>query len=151
MITKAVVRDVKDIHRILEYFAQKGDLLPRSLSDIYENLRDFFVYRERADGEILGVCALHIHWEDLAEIRSLAVNENHSGKGVGTRLVKACISEAKALGVKQLFVLTYKPKFFEKIGFNVIEKGKLPHKIWGECIKCHKFPDCDEVALIMEI
>lgn len=151
MITKAAVKDVKEIHRILEYFAQKGDLLPRSLSDLYENLRDFFVYRESADGEILGVCSLHIHWEDLAEIRSLAVKENHSGRGVGTRLVKSCIAEAKELGITRLFVLTYKPAFFERLGFAIIEKGKLPHKIWGECIKCHKFPDCDEIAMMMEL
>ena len=146
MIRKAKIAEAKTIQKLINSFAKEGKLLPRSLSEIYDNLRDFFVFEE--DGRILGVCALHICWEDLAEIRSLAVQEDAGRKGVGRQLVEACLEEAKELGVKKVFLLTYIPSFFRKLGFSEVDKATLPHKIWGDCLRCPKFPYCDEVALL---
>lgn len=149
MIRKARMSDVKGIHGLIADYARKGDMLPRSLADIYENLRDYFVFEED-DGELVGSAAIHIMWEDLAEVRSLAVREGKMRRGVGTQLVESCISEAIMLGIDRVFALTYKPEFFEKLGFNVVEKAELPQKIWTDCLKCSKFPDCDEVALVAD-
>lgn len=147
-IRKALVTDIKTIHKLVNEFARKGEMLPRSLTELYENLRDFYVAEE--DNEIRGICALHILWEDLAEIRSLAVKKEYQKKGIGSLLVKRSLREAKKLGIKRVFVLTYLPDFFKKFGFKEIDKSKLPQKIWGDCIKCPKFPECDESALIFE-
>lgn len=149
VLRKAKIEDVKAIHSLINYFAQKGEMLPRSQSEIYENLRDFFVVEE--EGRVVGCCALHILWEDLAEVKSLAVREDQQGKGLGSRLVNACLEEAKNLGIKQVFALTFKPGFFENLGFKRVDKEKLPRKVWGECIKCPWFPDCKEEAVIIEI
>ncbi|HQU12686.1 MAG TPA: N-acetyltransferase [Thermodesulfobacteriota bacterium] len=149
MIRKARMSDVKGIHRLIADYAKKGDMLPRSLADIYENLRDYFVFEED-DGELVGSAAIHIMWEDLAEVRSLAVREGKMRRGVGTRLVESCISEAIVLGIDRVFALTYKPEFFKKLGFHVVDKAELPQKIWSDCLKCSKFPDCDEVALVAD-
>ncbi|HXX81296.1 MAG TPA: N-acetyltransferase [Thermodesulfovibrionales bacterium] len=148
-VRKAKISDVKAIHRLVNEFAKKGEMIPRSLNDLYENIRDIFVYEDR--GEIKGVCALHILWEDLAEIRSLSVCLDVQGIGIGKKLVTTCIKEAKQLGIKRLFALTYHPEFFGKIGFCIIDKSKLPQKIWGECLRCPKFPECDESAVIMNL
>ena len=150
MIRKARMGDVKAIQKLIAEYARKGDMLPRSLSEIYENLRDYFVYLQNGE-EIIGSAAIHIMWEDLAEVRSLAVRDGHKSKGVGTKLVEACISEAIVLGIKRVFALTYKPEFFEKLGFFPVEKSDLPQKIWTDCLKCSKFPDCDEVALVSDL
>lgn len=147
-VRKATVSDVKIIHKLINEFAQKGEMLPRSLNELYENIRDFFIAEE--NNKIQGVCALHILWEDLAEIRSLAVKKEAQKKGIGSLLVKKCLNEAKKIGVKKVFVLTYIPDFFKKAGFKDLDKSKLPQKIWGDCIRCPKFPECDEVALIYE-
>ncbi|MBE0607080.1 MAG: N-acetyltransferase [Deltaproteobacteria bacterium] len=149
MIRKARMSDVKAIHQLIAEYARKGDMLPRSLSDIYENLRDYFVF-EDGGGELVGSAAIHIMWEDLAEVRSLAVREGKMRRGVGTQLVESCISEAIVLGIGRVFALTYKPEFFEKLGFHVVDKAELPQKIWSDCLKCSKFPDCDEVALVAD-
>ncbi len=149
MIRKAQIADVKDIQKILMTFANRGDMLSRSLSELYESLRDFYVVEE--DGELLGAAALHIVWEELAEVRSVAVTEDAGRKGIGSRLVQACIAEARELGLKRLFCLTYKPDFFAKHGFRLVDKAELPHKVWGDCIKCPKFPDCDENAMILDL
>ena len=130
-------------------FANRGDMLSRSLSELYESLRDFYVVEE--DGVLLGASALHIVWEDLAEVRSVAVLEDSGRKGIGSSLVQACISEAQELGLKRIFCLTYKPDFFAKHGFRLVDKSELPHKVWGDCIKCAKFPDCDENAMILDL
>lgn len=150
MIRKARMGDVKAIQKLVAEYAKKGDMLPRSLSEIYENLRDYFVFTEDG-GEIIGSAAIHIMWEDLAEVRSVAVRENRMGRGVGTRLVEACISEAIVLGITRVFALTYRPEFFEKMGFSRVDKSELPQKIWTDCLKCSKFPDCDEVALLTDL
>jgi amino-acid N-acetyltransferase len=141
--------DVKGIHQLIAEYARKGDMLPRSLADIYENLRDYFVFEEDG-GELVGSAAIHIMWEDLAEVRSLAVREGKMRRGIGTQLVESCISEAIVLGIDRVFALTYKPEFFEKLGFHIVDKAELPQKIWTDCLKCSKFPDCDEVALVAD-
>lgn len=148
-IRKAVVDDIKNIHRFINTHAKKGQMLPRSLNELYEHIRDLYLALENEN--LLGVCALHCLWEDLAEIRSLVVTEEERTKGIGKRLVTKCIAEAKQLGIKRVFALTYVPEFFHKIGFKDIDKSILPQKIWGDCLKCHKFPDCDEFAVIREI
>ena len=145
-IRKAVIPDSKKIQRLVNDFARKEEMLPRALNEIYESLRDFVVYEDT--GDIVGVCALRILWEDLAEIRSLAVLKESQGSGIGRLLVKKCLKEAKDLGIKRVFALTYQPEFFKKNGFIDIDKAKLPQKIWGDCLKCHKFPECDEHAVI---
>ena len=149
MIRKARMSDVKGIHGLIAEYARKGDMLPRSLADIYENLRDYFIF-EDDDGGLVGSAAIHIMWEDLAEVRSLAVREGKMRRGIGTQLVESCISEAIVLGIGRVFALTYKPEFFEKLGFHVVDKAELPQKIWTDCLKCSKFPDCDEVALVAD-
>lgn len=151
MLRKAKIRDVKEIHGILSLYAQGGLLLGRSLSDLYDKIRDFFVATDSSSGAVVGTCSLHICWEDIAEIRSLAVKEETKGTGIGTALAKVCLEEAKVLGIKKVFVLTYVPEFFKKLGFQSVDKSVLPHKVWGDCVKCVKFPDCDEEAMILEI
>lgn len=149
MLRKAEITDVKEIQKLLTHYANRGDMLSRSLSELYEALRDFYIVEE--GGQLLGAAALHIVWEDLAEIRSVAVAEDAGRKGVGTDVVNACIAEGRELGLKRLFCLTYKPDFFARFGFRVVDKSELPHKVWGDCIKCVKFPDCDEIAMIMDL
>lgn len=149
LIKKAKVSHVKQIHRFINDFAKKEIMLARSLNELYESIREFFIYEE--DGVIKGICSLKIVWEDLAEIRSLAVREECQGKGVGKALVKKCLKDAKMLGIKRVFALTYHPEFFKKLGFKEIDKNRLPHKIWGDCLKCPKFPECDEYAVILHI
>ena len=149
MIRKAKLGDVKEIQRLIKLYSSKGGILPRSLSEIYDHLRDFFVFLRNR--RIVGICALHICWEDLAEIRSLAVKEEDRHRGIGATLVKACLEESKEFGVNRVFVLTYEPEFFEKLGFKKVDKAVLPHKIWTDCLKCVKFPDCDEIAMVKEL
>ncbi len=124
-------------------------MLARPLSEIYENIRDYFVVRE---GErVIACAALHVNWSDLAEIKSVAVAEDSQRQGIGDRLVEACLSEAKGLGILTVFCLTYKPAFFERCGFSQVDKMELPHKVWTECYRCPKFPNCDEIALIYHL
>jgi amino-acid N-acetyltransferase len=149
MMRKARVRDVRAIQGLIDTSASKGEMLPRSLSEIYDHLRDFYIYR--GDRSLLGTCALHICWEDLAEIRSLAVVQEERHKGIGSELVRACLREAKRLDIRKVFVLTYKPAFFQRFGFEIVDKATLPHKIWSDCLKCVKFPDCDEIAMILQL
>lgn len=149
MIRNATVSDIKAIYSLLRKHADQGELLPRSLSDLYDEVRDFSVYEKTGSDGIAGTCALHVCWEDLAEIRSLVVAEQFQGQGLGGRLVAWGIAEAKRLGVARIFTLTSQPTFFAKQGFKVISRADLPHKIWADCVKCVKFPDCDETALII--
>jgi len=149
MVRKARITDVKEIQKLLAGYANRGEMLSRSLSELYEALRDFYVFEE--EGKILGVSALHIVWEDLAEVRSVAVVEDAGRRGIGRTVVGACIDEARQLGLKRVFCLTYKPEFFGRLNFHVVDKSHLPHKVWGDCIKCVKFPDCDEIAMILDL
>jgi amino-acid N-acetyltransferase len=149
MIRKAKIGDVKDIQKLLTNYASRGEMLSRSLSELYDSLRDFYIFED--EGRVVGTSALHIVWEDLAEVRSVAVSEDAGRRGIGSLVVGACLEEARALGLKRLFCLTYKPDFFAKFGFVVVDKSELPHKVWGDCIKCVKFPDCDEIAMILDL
>ncbi|MCJ7654609.1 MAG: N-acetyltransferase [Dehalococcoidia bacterium] len=146
-VEKAKINDAQRIHELVNSFANKGEMLPRALSEIYENLRDFFVIRDR-DKKVIACVAIHITWADLAEIKSLAVSNDKQAEGLGSILVEACLDEAKELGIPTVFCLTYKPAFFEKHNFHQVDKMELPRKVWSECYHCPKFPDCDEVALI---
>ena len=148
-IRKANVADVKKIQKIINYYAKRDKMLPRSLNELYENIRDFYVCAEGRT--VYGCCALHVDWEDLAEIKSLAVAPSKTNRGMGRKLLDKCLKEAEDLKVKKVFALTYVPAFFKAAGFKVIDKKKLPHKIWNECIRCVYFPNCKEIALIKEI
>jgi len=148
-VEKAKIADVTQMHKLINFFAERGEMLARPLSEIYENIRDYFVVR---DGEqVVGCAALHVSWADLAEIKSVAVTEDRQRQGVGDKLIRACLREAKALGISTVFCLTYKPAFFERFGFSQIDKMQLPHKVWSECYRCSKFPNCDEIALICHL
>ena len=148
-IRKAHISDIKEIQKLVNEFARKEQMIPRSLNELYENLRDFVIAEEKK--KIVGVCALHVLWDDLAEVRSLAVNKEFHKKGVGRKMVEECLIEAKELGIKRVFVLTYQSDFFKKLGFKDTDKADLPQKIWGDCIRCPKFPECDENALIRNV
>lgn len=144
----ARMKDVKQIHTLLNHFSKEGLLLGRSISSLYDKLRDFVVAVDEED-KVVGVCAFQITWENLAEIRSLAVSDDMHKKGIGTMLVKWCLEEADKYDIGQVFALTYQPDFFKKHGFINIDKSELPHKIWSDCINCHMFPDCDEEAMML--
>ena len=149
MIRKAMITDVKSIQTLVNQFADSGQMLPRTLNELYESLRDFHVVEEK--GSLIGVCALHVSWDGLAEIRSLAVRQDSRKKGIGSELVRHCMAEAAQFGIERVFVLTYEDRFFRKLGFLDIDKKELPHKIWTDCLNCIKFPDCDESALIITL
>ncbi|MCF8054957.1 MAG: N-acetyltransferase [Deltaproteobacteria bacterium] len=150
MIRKACISDVKTIHKLINISAAKGEVLPRSLTDVYHCLRDFFVFLEGE--EIAGICAMNIIWDNLAEIRSLYVRDKHRRKGIGSKLVHACTNEASGLGIGRLFTLTYEKEFFSQMGFAVTERTKLPEKIWADCFRCPKYPDyCDETMMVLDI
>jgi amino-acid N-acetyltransferase len=148
-IRKAAISDIREIQKLVNEFARKEQMIPRSVNELYENVRDFVVAEEGR--KIIGTCALHVLWEDLAEVRSLAVRKDLQGKGIGSGMVRNCIRDAQKLGIKRVFVLTYQPDFFRKLGFSDTDKSSLPQKIWGDCIRCPKFPECDEHALIRNV
>ncbi|MDR2772743.1 MAG: N-acetyltransferase [Elusimicrobiota bacterium] len=148
-IRAAKVSDVKEIHKIVEYYADNKEMLHRPLNAIYENIQEFVVVEE--NGEIIACGALHVAWEDLAEIKALAVVNGQTKKGLGRQIVDKLEQNAADLGVNRIFTLTFKPIFFEKLGYKLIPKETLPHKIWSECINCHLFPDCGEVPLLKEL
>jgi amino-acid N-acetyltransferase len=148
-VEKARIGDVPQIHKLVNSFATKGEMLARPLSEIYENIRDFFVIRK---GEKIIACvSLHVSWSDLAEVKALAVKGRNQKSGLGAQLIAACVDEARVLDIPVIFCLTYKPGFFEKQGFKRVDKMHLPRKIWTECFHCPKFPDCDEVALFYAV
>jgi amino-acid N-acetyltransferase len=149
MIEKARVEDPPVLQKLIRHYADQELMLPRSLLSLYEQLRDFHVWRE--DGAVLGCAALHLTWRGLAEVRSVAVSEEAKGRGIGQALVQSCLDEARTMSVPRVFVLTYVPEFFGKLGFEVCDKDDLPHKVWADCINCPHFPDCDEIAMIQEL
>ena len=149
---KARIGDVKIIHRMINVSAGKEEMLPRSLMDIYGSLRDFFVYTDEETDAIAGVCAMNIIWENLAEIRSLYVEEAYRRQGIGQKLVEACISEAITLQLYRVFTLTYRKDFFARLGFREVERASLSEKIFSDCFRCSKYPDyCDEVAMAIAL
>lgn len=151
MIRKATLKDIKAIHSLLQYYGNNGILLPRPLSELYDHLRDFSVFVLPEDDKIVGCYALQFCWEDLAEIRSLAVTPEYINKGIGSKLANFAIDEARQYQITHLFTLTYRPDFFHRLGFVRIDRARLPLKIWGDCLHCVKFPDCDEIALMKEL
>lgn len=152
IIRKAVISDVPHIHRLLQEYGRKGELLSRPLSQLYDHLRDFWVCQEKAgDAGIIGCCALQFCWEDLAEIRSLAVRPDATGRGIGTRLADTALAEARAYRIRKVFTLTYRPGFFQRLGFLPVDRSELPLKIWSDCIACVQFPNCNENAMILDL
>jgi len=164
VLRKALMCDVKSLYNLFSEYSKAGEMLPRSMSDIYEHMRDFYIAEIENEDEnengagtpehtphVIGACALAIVWENLAEIRSLAVKRPYTRKLIGTELIKKCVEEAKFFKITNLFALTYKPQFFQKSGFKIIDKSELPHKIWSDCINCVKFPDCDETAVMLKL
>lgn len=147
-VAKPTLKDAPRIAALIQHYASRGFLLQRTLGQVHEGLRDFFICER--DGEIIGCGALHL-WSDLAEIRSLAVAESHWRQGVGSAIVRACLNEAATLGVRRVFGLTYQPEFFERFGFRQVSKDRFPHKIWVDCANCPHFPNCTEVALILDL
>jgi len=150
-LRKARIEDVKTIHALLMECAKGELLLPRSFTELYAHLRDFYVLSPTQGKDVLGCCALSICWEGLAEIRSLVVHSSIQRMGFGKKLVEACLSEAVTLGVYRVFTLTYQREFFAKLGFLEVTKESLPQKVWSDCIHCPKFPECDEIAMLMEM
>ena len=151
MIRKASIKDVKAIHELLQEYGKKEELLARPLSELYDHVRDFSVFMDENNNQMIGCCAMQFCWEDLAEIRSLAVLPEHIGKNIGKKLVETVLEEARSFNVKKVFTLTYKPDFFKQFGFVQIERSDLPLKIWTDCVICIKFPDCDEIAMMKRL
>ncbi len=148
-IRSAAIADVPEIYYLLEVYSSQGNLLPRTMSELYRHVRDFFVVV--LDNRIAACAALEIFTEDLGEIRSLAVADNCKGRGFAKMLVTEVIAEANRLGLRRLMALTYTPDFFHKLGFVRVAKGALPEKVWGVCVKCYKFNACDETAVLLEL
>src|SRR5258706_10478839 len=149
-IRKARMEDVRAMHQLLNRFADKRELLPRSIAEIYENLQQFYVADHR--GKVIGTCALYVTWDNLAEVKALAVEEKYQGQGLGKKLLEAVTLTAKALHIRRLFTLTIRTGFFERFGFNHVSKDHLPHKVWTECVKCVYFPDrCVEYAMVKDL
>jgi amino-acid N-acetyltransferase len=149
LIRKARINDVVVMRQIISIYSRDELMLARSLSEIYENIRDYYVCE--INKEIVGCGALHVVWEDLAEILALAVKPEFSRKGIGAKLVSACLDDAKYFDVKEVFALTYLPNFFATLGFKIVDKNSLPRKIWSGCQRCPKFPDCSEIAVLKSI
>lgn len=146
-IRSARVGDVPAIQELIRTFADRKLMIRRSPGELYESIREFFVATDD-EGQIVGCAALHVFWEDLAELKCLAVSQRAQGHGVGRKLVEACWKSALELEIATVFTLTYVPDFFEKCGFHQVEKTELPHKIWNECVRCPLFPNCTETALV---
>lgn len=146
---KAKLSDAEEILTLINYFAEKGLMLPRTRSTLYEGIREFVVAVQ--DDKVIGTGSLHIIWNDLAEIRALAVDHNSHGKGVGRKIVEILLEEARDLQCPQVFTLTYQVDFFKHMGFRLVNKEDMPHKVWKECINCVKFPNCDENAMILDL
>jgi amino-acid N-acetyltransferase len=150
MIRKAKIQEVPEIRRFLSEFAQDGGILQRTLADLYAQVRDYFVYREDR-GPILGIAALHVCWAGLAEVRSVAVLPDYRNRGIGSRLVEACLYEARTLGLNEVFCLTLRPEFFQRFGFKVVSREDLLPIVWADCVNCVKFPDCDEIPMVLNL
>ncbi len=150
ILLRASIADAQAIHDLVNTFARKGEMLPRTMAEVYENLRDFYVVRD-GTGETVACGGLHLLWADLGEIKSLAVREDMQGHGLGQRIVNACLDEARDIGLATAFALTYRPGFFEKLGFAQADVMTLPRKVWGECYRCPKFPGCNEIAMVRSL
>lgn len=145
-IRKATTSDVDAMSQLIGEFAAQGLMLPRSPKSLYENIQNFTV--AEWDGQVVGTVGLHVLWKDLAEVRSLAVSPTCHGLGIGRKLVEQTIAEAERLHIRQVLSLTYQLKFFSRLGFSVVQRDSLPHKVWKDCVLCSKFDRCDEIAMI---
>jgi amino-acid N-acetyltransferase len=150
MIRKAKIQEVPEIRRFLVEFSQDGGILPRTLADLYGQLRDYYVYRQD-QGPLLGIAALHICWAGLGEIRSVAVVPSHRSRGIASRLVETCLAEARVIGLSEIFLLTLHPGFFQRFGFREVSREELLPIVWADCVNCVKFPDCDEVPMLLDL
>lgn len=146
VVRPANVVDVPQMHSLIASFASNDEMLPRTMSELYDNVRDFIV--AEVDGRVVGCSALHVVWEDLGELRSVAVRADMHGRGIGQKIVERTLEECRNIGLQRVFTLTYRPQFFGRFGFVTISRDMLPHKVWGECIKCKKFPNCNETAMM---
>ena len=149
-IRPAIIHDAKAICELVNQHAEKGLMLHRSLESVYDALREFIVAVDDS-GSLTGCVAVDIFWADLAEVKSLAVLPGARGGGLGLRLVTAAIEDARRLGVRRLFALTYEKGFFSRLGFKIIDRMELPEKVWRECIACPKVDACDETAMILHM
>ena len=143
---KARFDDIESIFGLVHIYAAQGEMLPRSRNTLYENLRDMVI--AESGSEVVGVGALHIMWDRLAEVRMMAIAPAYMRRGIGTEIVRWLLDEGDALGIEKVFTLTYKPDFFRKLGFIRISREELPQNVWKECIDCPKYPNCDEIAMI---
>ncbi|MCL6639294.1 MAG: N-acetyltransferase [Firmicutes bacterium] len=146
---KAKITDVESIHALITHYAEKGLMLARPRSMLYESLREFTVAVE--NGQVVAAGSLHIIWEDLAEVRALAVAPEYTCRGIGRGLIKMFLDEARDLAIPRVFALTYQQAFFEKCGFRAVPKESLPQKVWKECVNCPKFPNCEEVSMVYDL
>jgi amino-acid N-acetyltransferase len=149
IIRKAKISDVENIHKLINHYASEGQMLARARTTLYEGIREFSVVE--IDGKLVAAGSLHIIWEDLAEVRALAVDPEHTRSGLGKKLVEKFLQEAKDLEIPRVFALTYKPEFFAKCGFRLIVKEQLPQKVWKECVNCPQFPNCEESAVVIDL
>ncbi len=150
IVRRAKIGDVRDMHKLLSFFAEKRELLPRAISELYENLQQFHVADDR--GRVVGCCSLAVQWDNLAEVKALAVDSDYQGRGIGQKLLDACLKDAKALNITRVFALTMKDGFFTKRGFSRVTKNDLPHKVWTECVRCPYFPEtCVEIAMVKDL
>lgn len=149
-IRKAKIGDVRPMHKLLSMFSERRELLPRAISELYENLQQFYVAVDK--DRFVGCCSLAVQWDNLAEVKALAVDPDYQGKGIGRKLLDACLKDARALGITRIFALTMKDGFFDKLGFVRVGKNDLPHKVWTECVRCPYFPDtCVEIAMVKDL
>jgi amino-acid N-acetyltransferase len=152
MVRKARLSDVNEMSRIINYYADRQLMLPKTMLQLYENLRDYSVVEDASNsGRLKGCGALHIYWENLAEIRAIASAPGETRKGVGTQLVNQLINEAREMNIEQVFLFTYEPKFFNRFGFIQVEHSTMPLKVYNECFHCPKFNKCDEVAMVLHL
>ena len=148
-ITPANFADVRGIKAIIDPYAARDLMLPRTSEEIFENIREFRV--SRVPSGVIGCVALHIFSPEIAEVRALAVHGDYRGVGIGSRLVAACLDEARSFGIPKAFTLTLEDGFFGGLGFRPVERNTLTLKVWQECYRCPKFDRCDEVAMVMDL
>ena len=148
---KPKFEDIDTIYTLINDYAAEGIMLPKSRITLYETIYNMIVAKDASTEKVVGVGALHVTWDELAEIRSLAVDKEYTHQHIGSEIVNRLIEEGKSFGVRKFFTLTYQPEFFGSVGFSVVDKSTLPHKIWRDCIDCPKFRNCDEIAMILEV
>ena len=149
LVQKARLADVGDLFRLINHYAEKQLMLPKTQLQLYEHLRDYSVAKEESADRLLGCGALHIYWKNLAEIRALAVDPEMTHNGIGTLLMELLLDEARELQIGQVFTFTYEPGFFRRFGFVQVEHRTLPLKVYNECFHCPKFNKCDELAMVL--